>query len=114
MASRLLEWTVKFVSKSASQAVIRGRPAFAKFATYAKVEMRPPKLADVAVARAEVLRLIDAAKSGKWRSTTVREAFLNTVVTLEVVAWFFIGEVIGRRSLIGYSRVPGCYRKSPA
>ncbi|KAA0201117.1 ATP synthase subunit g [Fasciolopsis buskii] len=75
--------------------------------TYAKVEMRPPKMADFAPALDEANRLIAAAKAGKWKN----EAFLNAVVTMEVLAWFFIGEIIGRRSIIGYSRVPGCYIK---
>ena len=33
---------------------------------------------------------------------------MNTLVVLEVACWFFVGEVIGRGSLIGY-QIPGTY-----
>jgi len=32
----------------------------------------------------------------------VKEAAINTVVGLEVFCWFFIGECIGKGSLVGY------------
>ncbi len=32
-----------------------------------------------------------------------QEAWINTLVTAEVVCWFFVGECIGKRSLIGYN-----------
>ncbi|VDP98725.1 unnamed protein product [Trichobilharzia regenti] len=35
-------------------------------------------------------------------------------LTAEVLCWFFIGEMIGRRSFLGYSRVPVVYRPSIA
>jgi len=31
-----------------------------------------------------------------------QEAWLNSLVTAEVVFWFFIGECIGKRSIVGY------------
>jgi hypothetical protein len=31
-----------------------------------------------------------------------QEAWLNSLVTAEVVFWFFIGECIGKRSIAGY------------
>jgi F-type H+-transporting ATPase subunit g len=31
-----------------------------------------------------------------------QDATINAVVTTEVLCWFFIGECIGKRSLIGY------------
>jgi F-type H+-transporting ATPase subunit g len=37
-----------------------------------------------------------------WRNMTVREAFLNTLVTTEVICWFFVGECIGKGTIIGY------------
>ncbi len=33
---------------------------------------------------------------------TVTQATKNALVTTEVICWFFIGEIIGRKSLIGY------------
>jgi hypothetical protein len=31
-----------------------------------------------------------------------QEAWLNSLVTAEVVFWFFVGECIGKRSIVGY------------
>lgn len=33
---------------------------------------------------------------------TVREAAQNAAVVVEVAMWFYIGEIIGRGSFIGY------------
>lgn len=34
---------------------------------------------------------------------TVKEAALKGMVFLEICGWFYVGEIIGRRSLFGYS-----------
>lgn len=47
-------------------------------------------------------KLISGAKSGAWKNTTVRDAWLNTLVTIEVLCWFYVGECIGKRSYVGY------------
>lgn len=46
--------------------------------------------------------MISGAKSGAWKNVTVREAWLNTLVTVEVLCWFYVGEVIGKRHFVGY------------
>lgn len=46
--------------------------------------------------------LIRGARTGAWRKLTVKEAWLNTLVTVEVLCWFFVGEVIGKRHVRGY------------
>lgn len=33
---------------------------------------------------------------------TTKEAVQNSLVGLEIACWFFVGEMIGRRSIIGY------------
>ena len=35
-----------------------------------------------------------------------QEATVNTLVTFEVICWFFVGEIIGKGVLIGYD-IPG-------
>lgn len=55
-----------------SVAITKGKPALSKFMTYAKVEMRPPKMADFAPALDEANRLIAAAKAGKWKNVTTK------------------------------------------
>jgi len=36
----------------------------------------------------------------------LQEATVNTLITIEVACWFFVGEIIGKGTLIGYN-VPG-------
>lgn len=70
---------------------------------YAKVELRPPT-------PVEVVQAIPLAKQGlknalldhTWMELPVKKAFQNILVATEVTLWFFIGEVIGRKNLIGY------------
>lgn len=70
-----------------------------KFAALAVVEMRPPTPAELPKALADGYRLFTKSN---WKNITVRQAWLNTLVTTEVICWFFVGEVIGKGSLIGY------------
>lgn len=48
-------------------------------------------------------KLLSSAKSGAWKNQTVREAGLNTLVFLEVICWFYVGECIGKRHYVGYN-----------
>lgn len=51
---------------------------------------------------AGIRKLLSGAKSGAWKNTTVREAWLNSLVTIEVLCWFYVGECIGKRHYVGY------------
>nr|CDS29053.1 lethal (2) 06225 [Hymenolepis microstoma] len=87
----------------------RGRPAVAKFYKYAKVELRPPTINELTPAVEEGKSIISFFKTGAWKQKSVKEFALDTVVAVEVLMWFFVGEIIGRRSLIGYKKVKGAY-----
>lgn len=78
------------------------RPKFNVFLKYAKVELTPPTPGDIPAIRQGISRLISGARSGAWRNVSVREAWLNTLVTAEVFFWFYVGECIGKRHLVGY------------
>ena len=69
---------------------------------YAKVELTPPSPRDLPQVKRTISDLIRAAKTGRWKTTTVREAWLNTLITAEVFLWFFVGEIIGKRHIVGY------------
>ncbi|KAK6636321.1 hypothetical protein RUM43_009980 [Polyplax serrata] len=69
---------------------------------YAKAELTPPKVKDIPEIKNGVARLLKAYKSGAWKQVPMREACLNALVTTEVVCWFFIGECIGKRHIVGY------------
>lgn len=86
-------------------AVTEGRPLLDKFMYYAKVELTPPTPADFAHLRQKAA---EASKKGKkiektgLTKMTISDAWLNTLITLEVIGWFFMGEVLGRRHFVGY------------
>lgn len=81
----------------------QARPKFATFMKYAKVELAPPTPGDIPAIRQGLGRLVSSARSGAWKKLSVKEAWLNTLVGAEVVFWFYIGECIGKRHLVGYN-----------
>lgn len=64
----------------------------------ALTELGPPRISEIPAAIRQGINLT----RGNWRNVTVREAWLNCLVTTEVICWFFVGEVIGKGTLIGY------------
>jgi len=77
-------------------------PKLNTFWRYAKVELAPPSPADIPVAVADLSTKIANAQKQTFRSWTVNQAVLNTVVGAEIFCWFFVGECIGKGSLVGY------------
>ncbi|XP_064594879.1 ATP synthase subunit g, mitochondrial-like isoform X1 [Liolophura sinensis] len=90
----------------AKGAVAFSRPKLQTFWKYARVEMKPPTLSDLPQIQQGIQNLAVAVRSGKWKQLTVKEAWLNTLISLEIVCWFFVGEIIGKRSIVGY-HIPG-------
>lgn len=82
--------------------LVQARPQLETFLKYAKVELTPPAPADIPAIRQGIGRLINGARTGAYKNLTVKEAWLNTLVTAEVIFWFYIGECIGKRHLVGY------------
>lgn len=83
-------------------AVSKSKPAIKSFIYYAKVELVPPKISDFPAIRNDIKKLCCAAKNKRYLDLSVREVWLNSLVTIEVLCWFFIGECIGKRHVIGY------------
>lgn len=81
----------------------KAQPHATKFWNNAKVEMLPPKMSDWPAIKKSFIGLKNAAVSGKFLDVTVKEACVNTLVAAEIAFWFYVGEIIGRRSLIGYN-----------
>ncbi|XP_062549234.1 ATP synthase subunit g, mitochondrial [Armigeres subalbatus] len=79
------------------------RPKFNVFLKYAKVELTPPTPGDIPAIRDGIARIVSGARTGAWKNLTVKEAWLNTLVTAEVCFWFYVGECIGKRNLVGYN-----------
>ncbi|XP_017771173.1 PREDICTED: ATP synthase subunit g, mitochondrial-like [Nicrophorus vespilloides] len=78
------------------------KPKLLLFLKYAKVELVPPSPLDIPKIMKDVSAGIKSFKSGSWKETPVREAWLNTLVTVEVFCWFYVGECIGKRHIVGY------------
>uniref|UniRef100_A0A5K3FYQ4 ATP synthase subunit n=1 Tax=Mesocestoides corti TaxID=53468 RepID=A0A5K3FYQ4_MESCO len=109
LLQRLVDLTPKYATLAYRFGMEKGRPALVKIWNYSKVELRPPKLNELTPALEEGRSIVNFLKSGAWRQKSVKEAALDGVVALEVLMWFFVGEIIGRRSLIGYKHVKGAY-----
>ncbi|XP_066154340.1 ATP synthase subunit g, mitochondrial [Euwallacea fornicatus] len=84
------------------QLVTQSKPALQTFLKYAKVELTPPTPADIPQIRAGIGRLVSAAKNGNWKNVTVRDGFVNSLIAIEVWCWFYVGECIGKRHIVGY------------
>uniref|UniRef100_A0AC34RF65 Uncharacterized protein n=1 Tax=Panagrolaimus sp. JU765 TaxID=591449 RepID=A0AC34RF65_9BILA len=74
----------------------------------AKRELAPPRTTDWPVIKKEFFTLVKAVETKQYKNLTVREFLVYTAVGLEVIFWFFVGEMIGRRYIIGYL-VPADY-----
>ena len=78
------------------------QPHLSKFWGHAKVELGPPGLSQWPEIRHGLGRLWNSTISGKFLDVTLTEASKNTLVAVEVACWFYVGEMIGRKSIIGY------------
>lgn len=80
------------------------KPRWALFMTYAKAELAPP------LAPSELIGAVRAAGhlgqsviKGRFLLNTTASAATNALILVEIGCWFYLGECIGRGSLIGYN-----------
>uniref|UniRef100_A0A1A9X4P6 ATP synthase subunit g n=1 Tax=Glossina brevipalpis TaxID=37001 RepID=A0A1A9X4P6_9MUSC len=78
------------------------KPKIVIFSKYAKEELAPPKPSDYCAMREGINKMVKSFKTGSFKNLTVRDAWINTLVTMEVCFWFYVGECIGKRHLVGY------------
>ncbi|CAF1208875.1 unnamed protein product [Adineta ricciae] len=89
-----------------------GQSKLSRFWYFARVELRPPMPSEFDQVQRGIQQIVKSASTGAWRNLTVKQFGLNTLVGLEVMFWFYIGECIGRGSIIGYR--PGRSEGIPA
>jgi len=80
------------------------KPKAQNFAKNASVEMAPPApaefMGELNILKNDILAGRSAARASNM---TVNEIAAKGLVVAEVAFWFYIGEIIGRRSIIGYN-----------
>merc|ERR1712080_717598 len=77
------------------------KPRFDRWLNLARVEMAPPSIGEVAGAIRK-LKDVDVAKMrGRIADTTFNDIGARGLLLVEISLLFYIGEVIGRRSLVG-------------
>ncbi|CAG9763008.1 unnamed protein product [Ceutorhynchus assimilis] len=86
----------------AGRLLAEAKPRLNTFLKYAKVELTPPTPADIPQIRAGIGRLLSGAKNGNWKNVTVRDGFVNSLIAIEIWCWFYVGECIGKRHIVGY------------
>uniref|UniRef100_A0AC35FFB7 Uncharacterized protein n=1 Tax=Panagrolaimus sp. PS1159 TaxID=55785 RepID=A0AC35FFB7_9BILA len=74
----------------------------------AKRELAPPKTTDWPIIKKEFQAVVKAIESRQFNNLTVREAAVYVAVGMEIIFWFFVGEMIGRWHIPGYL-VPATY-----
>merc|ERR1712228_776095 len=72
------------------------------FARYAKVELTPPGPGEIGGVVRGAGNLAKDAATFKWAQASMKQVAVNTVVDAEIACLFFIGECIGKGSLVGY------------
>jgi len=84
--------------------VANAKPRLAVFGHYAKAELAPPltpaELGQVAKGLSDVGSSI---VTGRFLTNTTKDAAVKVLIGAEIAMWFYVGEVIGRKSLIGYN-----------
>uniref|UniRef100_A0A2K6ULG2 ATP synthase subunit n=1 Tax=Saimiri boliviensis boliviensis TaxID=39432 RepID=A0A2K6ULG2_SAIBB len=73
-------------------AVTYSQPQLATFWYYTKIPRAIQSLK----------KIVNSAETGSFKQFTVKEAVLNDLVATEVLMWFYVGEIIGKRGITGY------------
>eukprot|EP00039_Didymoeca_costata_P018463 m.333548 g.333548 ORF g.333548 m.333548 type:complete len:113 (+) comp17170_c0_seq1:34-372(+) len=100
-ARGLVENAIKTGTETLTKTTAFARsPRVQQTITLIRTELGPPKSTDMPAIK-QGLNGFKAELQG-FTNNTVKEAVIKIGVAFEVCCWFYIGEIIGRRSLIGY------------
>jgi F-type H+-transporting ATPase subunit g len=70
---------------------------------YVREQMQLPKIEQWPEAKKQWQELLHIYSSGAYREWTLKELLQRSLVAAEIMGFFVIGEMIGRRSIIGYN-----------
>lgn len=83
--------------RSGATTLIRS-PQFQVFAR----ELSPPTPSEIPTAVKSIVQTVDSVVSRRFVNVTVGRAARIALSSAEVICWFFVGEIIGRGSIVGY------------
>ena len=69
---------------------------------WTKEALGPPPLAKFGEAQKQLLAGINTVRTLKFLDWTVHEAAKKALAGFHIVAFFVVGEMVGRRSIVGY------------
>jgi len=93
---------LNFIAKAPANFLRFSQPRLKTFVKYAKVELTPPSPGELGQVVKGTAGLVGDALTFKWAQASMAQVAVNTIVVAEVACWFFIGECIGKGSLVGY------------
>ncbi|KAI9178960.1 hypothetical protein H9P43_005622 [Blastocladiella emersonii ATCC 22665] len=69
---------------------------------YHAEKLAPPALATLAEAQTVATNLVQAVRSGAFKKWSNQDLVKGSILAGEALTFFLLGEIVGRRSLIGY------------
>ncbi|WP_411027304.1 ATP synthase subunit g, partial [Salmonella sp. s54925] len=81
----------------------RSQPHVGSIWRSVRVEMAPPMPSEFPLIQKSFVNLKNSLMKGKFLNLTTKEAAANTLVGVEIFFWFIVGEMIGRKSVVGYN-----------
>ena len=78
------------------------QPHLQTFWGHARVELGPPTPGQWPEIKSGFSKLWSSTLAGRFLDVSVSEATRNTLIAVEIGVWFYVGEIIGRKSIIGY------------
>eukprot|EP00056_Hartaetosiga_gracilis_P022359 m.29795 g.29795 ORF g.29795 m.29795 type:complete len:109 (+) comp9600_c1_seq2:101-427(+) len=106
MASRVTQLLSKLpvaaVTNAATNVVGKTTPYLLKYGPVVAKELAPPMPSQIPQIQKGVSSLVKSATTLKFLNVSVKEAVQGVLVGVEVACWFYVGEMIGRGSIIGY------------
>ncbi|EGD73521.1 hypothetical protein PTSG_05225 [Salpingoeca rosetta] len=88
---------------AATDMALMAKPAMQTYGSLAMRELGPPSPAQWPTIQKDLQGLVKSAKSLKFINVSVKEAVTGALLGAEVLCWFYVGEIIGRGSIIGYN-----------